>query len=285
MSRKTTTKDWPLVKDTPSLKVALTASILAGRMLKESFTTTFKTHTKKDQSEYTPFDVQAERIAVKEIKKFDPKAIFLNEELSPNENVEGKNFWTIDGIDGTTNFARGIPIWNFTMAYVENGRVKIGLVNAPMQNEVYYAVEGRGAYLNGKPIKVKERPYQSSLISFAPLLDLKENKVASENALVESVWQGMKKISQDSGRFHREFQSGGQELAWVASGKLDGFASSWTNPWDLSAGVLLVREAGGVATNILGQEWQPSYMGVIAGSKTVHFEMLKVLKKLFLEIK
>lgn len=130
---------------------------------------------------------------------------------------------------------------------------------------------------------MQERPYEESVISFAPLLDTRKHKTEHETALVESVWQAMKKISQDSGRFHREFQSGGQELAWVASGKLDGFASSWTNPWDLSAGVLLVREAGGVATNILGQEWQPSYWGVIAGSKTVHAQMIETLKKIFKE--
>lgn len=69
----------------------------------------------------------------------------------------------------------------------------------------------------------------------------------------------MKEITKGSRRFHREFQSGGLELAWVASGKLDSYASAWTNPWDLSAGVLLVREANGIATNILGQESQPSY--------------------------
>lgn len=278
-------KKWPLVKNNPSLKVALGASILAGRMLKKYFNTKFETYTKQDQSEFTPFDIQAEKIAVKEIRKFYPKALFLNEELSPDENVKGKNFWTIDGIDGTTNFSRGIPIWNFTMAYVEKGRTKIGIVNVPLEDKIYYVVEGEGAYCNGKPIKIIERPYKNSVISFAPLLDVKRNKINNENALVESVWRGMRKISQDSGRFHREFQSGGQELAWVASGKLDGYASSWTNPWDLSAGVLLVREAGGVATNILGEEWQPSYMGVIAGSKTVHAEMIKVFNKLFSELK
>ena len=271
---------WPLVSENEALKTALEASFVAGAILKKGFFEKFESYMKEDQSEYTPFDIQAEEIAIREIKKFDRNAVFLSEEISPGENVEDKNFWTIDGIDGTTNFSRGIPLWNFTMAYVEKGRVKIGIVYVPLQNEMYYAVEGQGAYCNGKKISIKERPYNESVITFAPLLDVRKNKGKHEKKLVEALWKGMEKVSKDSGRFHREFQSGGQELAWVASGRLDGYASSWTSPWDLSAGVLLVREAGGVATNILGQDWQPSYWGVIAGSKTIHREMMKTFSSL-----
>lgn len=275
---------WPLVKDDPALRISLIASCSAGRMLRGAFATQFETHVQADQSEFTPFDAQAEIIARKKIRKFDPNAVFLGEELSPNEDVRGKNFWTIDGIDGTTNFSRKLPIWNFTMAYVEGGRTKVGIVYAPMFKEMYYAVEGRGSYLNGRLIKVTERPFDKSVISFAPLrVNDRRGRVKLETAEVEALWKGMEEITKGSKRFHREFQSGGLELAWVASGRLDGFASSWTNPWDLSAGVLLVREAGGIATNILGEEWQPSHWGVIAGSQTVHPEILKVLQKHFRE--
>lgn len=276
-------ENWPLVKDNPVLYTALTSSFAAGKMLKQAFFTNFETHVKKDQSEFTPFDVQAELIARRRIRKFDPAAVFLGEELSPNEDVGGKDLWTIDGIDGTTNFSRGIPIWNFTETYVEAGRAQVGIVYVPLHQEIYYAVDGQGAYLNGKAIHVKERSYTESVITFAPLLDVRKNKGEFEAAEVEALWKGMEEISKSSRRFHREFQSGGQELAWVASGRLDGYASSWTNPWDLSAGALLVREAGGIATNILGEEWHPSYWGVVAGSQTIHPEMLKILKQLFLE--
>lgn len=276
-------ENWPLVKDNPILKTALISSLSAGRMLKKAFFTNFESSVKQDQSEFTPFDTQAELLARRIIRKYDRAAVFLGEELSPNEDVRGRNFWTIDGIDGTTNFSRGIPIWNFTETYVEAGRARVGIVYVPLHEEMYYAVDGQGAYLNGKAIHVKERPYTESVVTFAPLLDVRKGKGESEYAEVEALWKGMEAISKSSRRFHREFQSGGQELAWVASGRLDGYASSWTNPWDLSAGALLVREAGGIATNILGEEWQPSYWGVIAGSQTVHPELLKVLNQLFLE--
>lgn len=276
-------EDWPLVKDNPVLHTALTSSFAAGRMLNRAFFTNFETHVKEDQSAFTPFDIQAELIARKRIRKFDPAAVFLGEELSPDEDVRGRNFWTIDGIDGTTNFSRGIPIWNFTETYVEAGRAQVGIVFVPLHREIYYAVDGQGAYLNGIAIHVKERPYTESVITFAPLLDVRKDKGEFETAEVEALWKGMEELSKSSGRFHREFQSGGQELAWLASGRLDGYASSWTNPWDLSAGTLLVREAGGIASNILGEEWQPSYWGVIAGSQTVHPELIKVFRQLFLE--
>lgn len=275
---------WPLVSENPVLVTALTSAFAAGAMLRRAFHSQYESYVKADQSEHTPFDVRAERIARNRIKRFDPNAIFLGEELSPNENVAGRNFWTIDGIDGTTNFSRRIPLWNFTQAYVENGRTRVGVVYAPIFREMYYAVEGQGAYLNGRPIGVAERPFSESVVTFAPLLDVRRGKGEYEQAAVEALWRGMEKISKGSRRFHREFQSGGLELAWVASGKLDGYASSWTNPWDLSAGALLVREAGGIVTNILGEVWRPSYWGVIAGSQTVHPEILGVLGRLFLEI-
>lgn len=269
---------WPHVESDLRVRTAIEAAFASGRMLKEAFDTVYPTWVQGDRSEYTPFDAEAERIASSVIKQRDPYALILGEDISPNEDVRGKDFWAIDGIDGTTNFARRIPICNHTLAYVEKGRTKVGVVFDFLNRNLYYAVAGNGAFLNGRPIQVKERPFSESLITFAPLLDVRKGKGETEGLEVEALWEGMRKISVASRRFHREFQSGGLELAWVASGKLDGYASSWTNPWDLSAGALLVEEAGGIATNIFGESWRPGYYGVIAGSQTVHKEMIAILK-------
>lgn len=272
-------KEWPLVKGNLRLKLAITAALFSGHMLQEGFNKEeFETHVQKDGSEYTPFDEHAENISSWIIKRYNPSAVIMGEEISPNENVDGKNFWVIDGIDGTTNFARRIPICNHTLAYIENGETKVGVVCDFLNNNVYYAVKGKGAYLNSKPISVSDRTFAESVIAFAPLLDTRKGKGQTEGLEVEALWRGMREISEISRRFHREFQSGGLELAWVASGKLDGYASSWTNPWDLSAGALLVSEAGGIATDIFGESWKPGYYGVIAGNKNVHAEMISILK-------
>ena len=270
---------WPHVERDPRVKTAILAALVAGHRLNRVFDTVFPTWVQGDKSEYTPYDARAEKIASWVIKRYDSSALILGEDISPNENVEGENFWTIDGIDGTTNFARRIPVCNHTLACVEQGRTRIGVVFDFLNNGLYHAVEGGGAYLNGQPIHVTERPFSESVITFAPLLDVRKGKGATERLEVEAVWAGMKEISESSRRFPREFQSGGLELAWVGSGKLDGYVSSWTNPWDLSAGALLVQEAGGIATNIFGDPWRPGYYGVIAGSRTVHPEMLAILNR------
>jgi myo-inositol-1(or 4)-monophosphatase len=279
---------WPLVSSIPFLKTALNAAYEAGKMLYSAFyRDDYEVHVKADQSEFTPFDEKAERIASEIIRRSDPSVYIMGEEIAPKADPEvmrGKVVWAIDGIDGTTNFSRRIPVCNFTLTRIVDGISDLGVVYDFLHGEIYYAVRGGGAYCNGKPITVANRKFSESVITFAPLLDVRQGKGKHERQLVEALWAGMKEISERSKRFHREFQSGGLELAWVASGRLDGYASSWTSPWDLSAGALLVREAGGVATNMYGKEWQPSYNGVIAGSPIVHKEMLSIFQTKYLDL-
>lgn len=273
-------EEWPQVEKYSETWCAILAALVAGNRLRIAFNTVYPTWVQGDRSEYTPFDARAEKIASWVIKRYHPSALILGEDISPNENVEGRNFWAVDGIDGTTNFARRIPMCNHTLAYVEEGRTKVGVVFDFLNGDLYYAVAGGGAFLNGQPTCVVERPFNQSVITYAPLLDVRRGKGTTEGLEVEALWKGMREISVASGRFGREIQAGGLEQAWVASGKLDGYASSWTNPWDLSAGALLVQEAGGVSTNIFGEPWTPGYYGVIAGSKTVHAEMIRILKEI-----
>lgn len=265
------------------LSIGLRASLAAGQMLRGAFYSKYESGLNPDGSQFTPFDVQAEKIAKDLIKEFEPEAVVMGEELTPNEDVSGRDFWVIDGIDGTTNFSRKIPICNFTLAKVENGQTSVAVVYEFLKDNIYFAVKGGGSYLNSRKLSVVERPFNESVITFAPLLNVRKGKGKYEGEQVESLWNSMKQISEKSKRFHREFQSGGLELSWVASGKLDGYLSSWTNPWDLSAGVLIVREAGGIVTNVFGQEWQPGYLGVVAGTKTVHPEILGIYQSEFLK--
>lgn len=276
-------KQWPLAADVVHLQTALEAAFAVGAVLRTGFSSEYKKYVKEDQSEFTPLDEEAEALAVSIIRKKDSDAVVMSEELTPDEDVADKDFWVIDGLDGTTNFTRRIPIVNFTMAYVERGRAIIGVVYNFLGNKLYYAVEGQGAYINGSPVRVIPRSFKESLITFAPLLHVRPFKDQYGDELVDAVWKGMREISQTSGRFHREFQSGALELSWVACGKLDGFVSSWTNPWDLSAGALMVTEAGGVATNILGEAWRPSRWGVVAGSPEIHAAILPILQKHFVK--
>lgn len=271
----------PNVSENPTLKLALQASVAAGERLHRAFYSEYETSVRDDQSEFTPFDVQAEAIAITAIREAEPQAVIMSEEVTPDQDISGGDFWVIDGIDGTTNFSRRIPICNFTLAKAEGGKTQIGVVFDFLNGNLYYAEKGKGAFKNGERIRVSERPFKESVISFAPLRDANRGKGVNDKSLVRALRAGMDQITDESGRFHREFQSGALELAWVAEGKLDGYASAWTSPWDLSAGVLLVRESGGIATNILGEDWEPSYLGVIAGNQNVHPQILEILQRNF----
>ncbi len=274
---------WPITETSRDLRTAVIASIRAGKMLKDAFNSDYDVHIKADRSEFTPYDELAENIASKIIREYEPQAKILGEEISPNEDTSSGDFWVIDGIDGTTNFSRGIPICNFTLAKVESGKTQVGVVFDFLNDNLYYAKLNEGAYKNGKKLSVSTREFTESVISFAPLRDANRGKSDYEAELVRATRSAMGEITDKSGRFHREIQSGALELAWLAEGRLDGYVSSWTSPWDLSAGVLLVRESGGKATNILGEKWEPSYWGVIAGNAQVHSEIFSILHSNFMK--
>lgn len=288
-------KNWPLVKEDPSLYTAVKVSMAAGRILRAAFYKGIETHLYDDQSNWTKFDGLVELMAKSAIRKLQPGAKILGEEYSKNEDVSGKRFWTVDAVDGTTNFANGIDLFNFTVAEVIDGKTMLGVVYDPIRRKCFYAVEGQGAYCNGKPISVSHRPFRECLLSFAPLRDVRKGRGYHEGELVDALWAGMEAITKESGRFHRELQSGGIELSMVASGVLDGYASSWTNPYDLGPGAHIVREAGGVVTTMAGDEWhpmrfeaapgsteekwRPNYWGVIAGNPEIHQDILRIFQR------
>lgn len=274
--------NWTLVKDNPNLEAAVIASIFAGNKIEGQYNPNL--HRNPHAIQLTEAaSREAEELAISEIRGFYPDAAFLTKKLFPNADVTNKNYWTINGMDGQENFSRGNRSWDTTIAYIENGCTKIGVVFEPLEKRIYYAVEEMGAYLNGKPIHVSSRPLTESVICFAPLLDVRKHKGEGESAAVEALWEGMRRISEKAKRFFLSIQCGGIELSEVTEGKAEGFASSWTRPYHLAAGVLLVREAGGIVTNIQGDLWQPSDWGVIGGNQEVYPVMFEILHEEFLK--
>lgn len=265
---------------TKDLSVAIKAIYEAGNVLRNNFLKHYKTYVKKDHSTYTPFDEEVEELMGGIIRKYDYNAAIMGEDITPDADISQGTFWLIDGIDGTTNYARGIPVCNTTITKVENKKAVIGVVYDFLHEELYHAVDKKGAYLNNKRIYASNRPFEESLVSFAPLLHTRSEHNEEEKS-VRSVWAGMKSIAESSQKFQREFQSGALELSWLAAGRIDGYIASWTNPWDLSAGILLVKEAGGIVTNVNGEDWHPSYDGVIAGNKRIQPRLLEMIQNNF----
>lgn len=278
---------WPLIKEHDALALQLAIASEVGKTLYDAFYQGVKSHVGIDQSEQTTIEEEIEVRAREMIHQNYPNVSIMGEEVKPDEDISGKHFFVIDPVDGTTNWTRGFPICNFTMAEAVDGELKSSIVYDFLHGTTYYAVKDGGAFKDGYPIYVSKRPFRESVICFAPLRDVRKGKGEYEGSLVKALWDGMEDITIQSGRFHREIQSGALELAEVARGIWDGYASSWTNPWDLSGGVLLVKEGGGRATTMLGNDWQPryknkpNYWGVIAGNSEVHGAMLPILQEHF----
>lgn len=282
---------WPGIAEHQNLAMLVHAAYEAGKVLHAGFHSDYKSSVKADQSEECPFDLLAEKKALEIITTYRSGLKFFGEESKRQarpDQLKGKVavFW--DGIDGTTNFTRRIPVCsttgNLTVPSGHDGSLELeaGVVHDFLHGEIFYALRSFGAYCNGERIQIPYREFSKSVITYAPLLDAgRKGKGEHEAAKVRAVRAAETTITDRSRRFGREFQSGGQELSYVACGRLDGYISSWTNPWDLGAGVLIVREAGGEATNIYGLDWQPGYDGVVAAGPGIHSQMLSILQEFF----
>lgn len=267
---------WPLLDQNPDLQVAVRISLAAGASLREGYAGVKVATQKDDASDVSQFDRPVEELARRMLRQHDSAAEILGEELG-GETAQ----WVIDSLDGTTNFVRSIPMCSFTIAKLASSQPgapsELGVVYDFLAEEMYYAVRGRGAYLNGAPLSpLTSRPLSQSLISFNPLLA----RDAQEERAVEAVWKAMWHLTKASGRYHRKLCNLALELAWVASGRIDATVSSWTNPWDCAAGTLLIEEVGGVVTDLYGQPWTPSRRGFVAGSTAVQLECCKALDTL-----
>jgi myo-inositol-1(or 4)-monophosphatase len=184
----------------------------------------------------TEIDIKVEKelkLGLKNILDVD----FLAEESSSNYKLGSEPVWIIDPIDGTTNFAHGIPMVATSIALSIKGEIVLGIINLPVIGELFYSLKGEGAYLNSKPIKVSSISLLShSLIATGFPYDIK-------NRMQEIIWRMEAVLISSQGI--RRMGAAAIDLAYVACGRFDGFYEQGLKPWDVAAGWLLVEEAGG----------------------------------------
>jgi myo-inositol-1(or 4)-monophosphatase len=187
-------------------------------------------------------DLATENLIRAAVERSFPQNAFLGEETSDSFRVDpGKGTWIVDPIDGTQPFINGIPSWCIAIAYVEDHFIRIGVVYDPTHDELYAALEGDGATLNGQAIHV------------ATATDLSQGLVCvgySNRVQPEAVLEPLTRMLQQRGMYHRN-GSGALSLAYVAAGRLIGYFEPHMNSWDFAAGALLVREAGGRTNDCL----------------------------------
>jgi myo-inositol-1(or 4)-monophosphatase len=242
----------------------------AGKMLLNFFRESFEVKDKKGSELVTTADLKSEEYIIKELKRKYPNIGIIAEE-SNSEKLEKNNIFLIDPLDGTHNFAYGIPFFCISISLQFEGEIVIGVVYDPVHNELFSCVKNFGAYLNGETIKVSERISLKDSILATGFPYIRESKDTSN---IPEFSEFLMKT-----RGLRRLGSAALDLAYVACGRLDGFWEKHLNPWDISAGGLLVLEAGGKVTNYCSSNWDVKIDNIIASNGKVHNEMSETIKE------
>jgi myo-inositol-1(or 4)-monophosphatase len=242
----------------------------SGTLLKERFGRNHKVTYKGEINIVTDADQLSEDMMKSAIARRFPDHGILAEESAEIES-RSEYRWIIDPLDGTTNYAHGYPAFCVSVALEKSGTVILGVVFNPMLDETFIAQLDNGAYLNGGRITVSETPIMNrSLLATGFPYDLRENPDNNLNYFFEMSTQA---------QAVRRAGSAALELAYTAAGRFDGFWELRLKPWDTAAACLMVREAGGIVTDIAGNEHRPDSKSVLASNEKIHPEMLSILKK------
>ena len=201
----------------------------------------------------TKTDKYVEKILIEELSKSKKNYSFISEETGIINNKDRENIWIIDPIDGTTNFLHGIPHFAICVALKSKEEISCGIIFDPIKDEMFFAEKNKGAYLNNQRLRVSK-------------------KNSLDDCLFSSNREGVK-FSDLNMRYSG---CAALDLAYVASGRLDGFFHNKINLWDIAAGVLMVEEAGGIVNNI--NQFNINNIDIRASSGAINSKMLENLK-------
>jgi len=244
----------------------LEAAKAAGDLMKTSFNSDFKVSNKEGLNNLvTEVDHASEKLIMDTIRSRFPEHYILSEE-SGEHIMDSEIKWIIDPIDGTVNFANGIPLCCVSIGVEKAGTMILGAVYNPFLEEMFFAERGKGATLNGKQLQVtaKDDVTTSCLVTGFPYSYLDE----PNGPLV--VFEKLIRI----GVPVRRLGSAAIDLCWVAAGRFDGFYEHKLNAWDSAAGFLMVEEAGGKVTDFEGNAYSPYQPHIVATNGKIHDQLL-----------
>ena len=216
-------------------------------------------------------DHRAEKRLREELERARPGYGFLLEEGGEVKGSDPEHRWIIDPLDGTTNFLHGIPIFSVSIALERNGEIVAGVVYNPAMDELYTAEKGGGAFMNDRRLRVAARRVLSDTVISTGVPHLGRGHHGKYLVELRNVMGEVAGI--------RRLGSVALDLAFVAAGRVDGFWEEGLNAWDIAAGLLLVREAGGFASDKTGGRDMLESGGIVAGNEHIHKALLDVLKK------
>ena len=206
----------------------------------------------------TNADTKAEKIIIDELTKSRKNYSILSEESGSKENKDIDNVWIIDPIDGTINFLHGVPHFAISIALKSNNEIVSGLIYDPIKDEMFYAEKNNGAYFNNKRIRVSKRQKMEECLFASGEID-NENIKQKTNAKLKT----------------RKSGSAALDMAYVAAGRYDGYYQKNLNLWDIAAGIIIVKEAGGIVNDL--DLKQNNNINIIASSSSINEKLVKNL--------
>ena len=244
-----------MISISPNLNIMIKAAEKASKSIIRDFGEVEKLQvSKKGPHDFvTKTDKQVEKILIEELSKTKKNYSFITEETGIIKNKDSENIWIIDPIDGTTNFLHGIPHFAISIAQKYKNEILSGLIFDPIKDEMFYAEKDIGAFLNNQRLRVSK-------------------KNSLDECLFSSNHEGVK-FSDLNMRYSG---CAALDLAYVASGRLDGFFHNKINLWDIAAGTILVKEAGGIVNDI--NVFEIKEIDIRASSGAINDKMLEKLK-------
>jgi len=246
-------------------KIAIKSAEEAGKILEKHFKKAVKFSYKKDWSVVSDVDLKAEKTIIKLIEKNFPSHNILAEEKGGK--LKNGYSWIIDPLDGTTNYLSSFSFFSVAIALFYNKELILGTVFNPMTKELYFAEKGKGAYLNGKRIKVGKKQIPSIVV-------LGKGRAKKDFIKLHKI------LGRIIGKY-RAFRLWGctsLDLCYIASGRIDGYINPGSKIWDFAAGVLIVKEAGGKVTDFSGKEWDFKTRNLVASNKKINKLLLGLVK-------
>jgi len=261
-----------MARHTPVMTVMVAAVRKAARGLQRDFgeVENLQVSMKGPGDFVSAADKKAEKTLFEELNKARPGYGFLMEEGGAVEGSDKSHRWIIDPLDGTTNFLHGIPQFAISVGLEREGQMVAGVVYNPVTDELFLAEKGQGAFLNDRRLRVSARRDITQCVIGCGIPHIgrpgHETFLKEERAVMNNS-SGLRRMGAAS-----------LDLAYVAAGRFDGFWEVALAPWDMAAGIVLVREAGGTVNDINGREDMLNTGSVVVGNEMVQGQLLKILK-------
>lgn len=249
-------------------RIAIEAAKRAGQLLRQNLGKANRIEFKGEVDLVTEMDRQAEGLIIETLNEVYPGHGILTEERDEMRSTSNYR-WIIDPLDGTTNYTHGFPIFSVSIALEKDGDVVLGVVYDPMLDELFTAEKGKGAFLNEKRIRVSGvSQLNMSLLATGFPYDVRTSPDNNLNHFANFAvrTQAIRRVG-----------SAALDLCWVACGRFDGFWELKLKPWDVAAGGLVVKEAGGMVTDFKGKPFSIYSDETLATNGLIHKEMMDVL--------